>query len=432
MCRVALFVGMIGGLVSPAAAQFLRLGIFDLAAETSLKAIYTTNVEGQRESEATEEMKDFYIVPSLSLSGNAPFGRSTQLTLDTSFGMEKHFVRTDLDSESAPFGRLRLDSRTELGRYSLGLYGGLERALEEREDRFVPGGRKKRDPTDTLEYGGELRWEWRNLKLSGKPDFTAERHREEEFRDGDQDELSMAFDAAIQLRQDLSAKYSYEQTRTEILNDPDDNPEWDTTESITLDWNLPLWERPTITYSLGVERETKDGVSGDWELTHRLSMTGDWEIFPAAGALRLSLNASYQYEKDPEEDDITFTYGADLEHEISRTARQRLSAKREPVETFGSKNDTDSTTLDYTFTKQDLFIYNLQLMLGVSWSRDAPMEEGAVVEKTLEYTVGLTHSRDLSRKLARDLAYEYSLEDSNLEAEMLQEHRVTLTLTYTF
>jgi hypothetical protein len=425
-------VGAVYGLAPSAPAEFLRLGIFNLSAETGLDLVYTTNVEGQRASDATEEMKDYYLVPSLSLAGEAPFGRSTQLALDTSLGMEKHFVRTDLDSESAPFGRLRLDSRTELGRYSLGLNGGVERELAENESRYVPGRRKTRDPTDTWEYGADLTWEWRSLQLGGDYEFTGERHLNADFLDGDQDEITITFDAALQLREDLSTKYSYERSRTEFINDPGDLPTWDTTESVTLDWKLPLWERPAITYSLGVERETKDGESGDWELTHTLSMVGDWEVFPEAGALTLSLNASYQYEKDPEENDITFTYGAILEHELSRTARQQLSVKREPVETFGSKNDTDSTTVDYTFTKQDLFIYDLQLQLGVSWSRDVPMEEGSEVEETVEYTAGLMHSRSLSSRLVRDLSYEYSLEDSNLEDELLEEHRVTLTLTYRF
>lgn len=432
--RTVLFAGAVCCLPLVSSAQFLRLGMFDVSMEAKLDLIYTTNVEGQRPSETVEEREDYYIVPELTLTGEAPFGRDTTLTLDTSLGFEKHFIRTDLDNETAPFGRVRLDSRTELARYTVNLYGGFEREYAEEDDIYVPGNRSSRDVTDTLEYGGEVIWSWRSLELGGHYDFSMERHLDPTFEDGDEDETAWGADVTWQLRPDLSATYSYERTRTVLIHGIEDEPVWEVDESLTLDWELPLWERPKITYSLGAERESviedpEEEGSGEWELTHALSAEGEWDL---SSVVRLTLNADYQYEKVPEEDDIAFTYGAGLEHEISRTAKQTLTADREPVDTFGSKNDTDSTTVEYQFSKNDLFVYGLQLAAGVSWSRDEPMEEGSVVEKTVEYTLTLTHSRALSRRLARELMYEYTVEDSNLEDELLIEHRVTLTFTYLF
>ncbi|MBP7828500.1 MAG: hypothetical protein KA248_01140 [Kiritimatiellae bacterium] len=404
-----------------------------MSAEASTELIYTTNVEGERPSESDNRREDYYIVPALSLSGEAPFGRGTVLTLDTSFGMEKHLIRTDLDSDTAPFGRFRLDSQTALARYTVNLYGAFEREYAEEEGVYVPGDRKTRDITDTTEYGGDVAWTWRGLTLGANYDFTAERHLDPAFEDGDRDETKLGFDASLALREDLSVNYDYERTLTELVNDPEDEAEWEVDESITLDWRLPLWERPEVTYSVGFEREgvveDPEEESGEWSLIHTLTMDGSWDL---SSSLAFSIRASYEYDHDPEEEDISFTYGADVQHEISASAKQSLSVTREPVKTFGSKNDTDSTTVDYLYSKEDLFIYGLGFSAGVNWSRDEPLEEGSVVERTWTYRVSLRHSQALSRRLDRDLSYEYSMEDSNLEDELLVEHRVTLAFSYTF
>ena len=431
--RTALLWGAVCGLARPASAQFLRLGIFDVTAETSIDLIYTSNVEGQRPSEAKYDMTDYYMVPRLQLLGEAPFGRGTQLTLDTSVGFEKHLIRTDLDSESAPFGKLRLDTRTELARYQVNLYAGYGREYNEEEDIYVPGDRKTRDVTDTREYGGDVIWTWRALTLGGRYEFTGERHLDPTFEDGDQDETVLGWNAACELRENLALNYDYQRTRTVLVNELDEEPTWEVEESITVDWQLPLWERPTITYSFGFEREgvveDPQDRSGDWDIIHTLTADGVWDL---TSTLMFSLHASYEYESDPEENDVSLTYGLELAHELSGSARQTLTAEREPVSTFGSTAETDKTTIEYIFSKSDLFVYDLDLDTGVGWELDVPLEEGEDVEEIWDYHVGLTHSRTLSRRLVRDLSYLYTCEMSNLEDELLQEHRVTLTFTYSF
>jgi len=435
---VSALIGLVAlaAAVPAARAQFLRLGPFDIKAQSETELVYSTNVEGERKSEATKEREDYYVALALSLTGGAPFGRGTQLDLDTQFGMEKHFVRTDLDSENAPFGRFKLNSRTEAGRYTVGAYGSFEREYAENENRFVPGGRKKRDVTDTTEYGADVGWQWTVYSLQGSYDISSERHQDEIFQDGDKDEHTLRLDTTWDLRRDLKVNYSYERSKTVYVHPPETEPEteqespWETTERISLDWNLPLLERPSLTYSLGLERETEDGESDGWDWVHTFTLAGEWDISPV---LHASLNASYEYEQQPEESkDIAFTYGATLDHEISRTSQQSLSAKREPVETFGSTAETDNTTVDYRFTKKDLFIYNLNLQLGVSWTRDEPLDNSSPVEKVWTYSARLVHDRALTRKLTRQLAYDYELEDSSLETELLEEHRITLKYTYTF
>ena len=97
-------------------AQFLRLGPFDVDANTSVQLVYTTNVEGQRKSESELEREDYFLVWGLSLNMAGPTTPTSDLTLNTSMSIEKHFVRDDLDTSSDPFGQVLLVHDMELGR----------------------------------------------------------------------------------------------------------------------------------------------------------------------------------------------------------------------------------------------------------------------------------------------------------------------------
>ncbi|MFH0909796.1 MAG: hypothetical protein V1929_13635 [bacterium] len=413
-------------------AQFLRLGPFDFAAQSKLEGIYTTNVEGERPSEADEEMEDYYVLAGLDLSSQADMAPSTSLRIDTGISIERHFVRTDLDDSSSPFARGRINSVSEFGRYTLTGEIGYDRKYGEEEDEgektYVPGGRPLRDVTDTFTYGAGLKWERTPFLVSYDYGFTSERHQDEAFQDGDQDETTLDFMASWRFRQNMSLSYENGKTKTELLNNPEANRGYKTTETIALDAMLTLIKRPQVTYSLGLEKEDTDEEKGTWEPIHTLSATDEWDLSPT---LRLSANARYTYEPKPEVDDIAFTYGAFLDHEISPSARESLNFTREPVSTFGATTDTDSTTYGYRFTKNDLFIYNLGFALDISYEISNPLGEGET-EKTWNYRASLAYSRALSRKLSRELKYGYSVEDSNLEDELLEEHRVTLSYVYTF
>ncbi len=444
-----------------AGATFLRLGPFDFAAETLLEGIYTTNVEGERPDETEEgfneeqpDREDYYGVAGLALAANAAMTPQTVLTIDSAMAIEEHVNRPDLNNSSSPFGRLRLASVSQFRHAKIDLIGSIERTSESQDDVFVPGNRKKRDVQDMAMYGASISWLWKSASLGARYDFQRERHDDEDFQDGDQDETTLGFNAGLAPSRWFSITYDYERIKTEqihplraatngiveaLLGEEDDEEEddednWKETETISLNAPIPLWRRPQITYSLGFERESDENETGDWEATHTISMGDDLPLLESR-SFRLSANAAYTFENDEENDDINFTYGVTAEHDISRTLRHSLRLTREPVDTLGTDAETDSTQYDYTLTKNDLFIYNLNLLLNVSYSRNEPVGEvGELIEieNTLRYYASLEHRRALSRKLERSLMYSYEHDDSNLEAEPLEEHRVTLSFQYTF
>jgi len=409
---------------SPAAhAQFLRVGPFDFTSKVYTEAVYTTNVEGERESEAEQEREDYYLVLGVDLISQADITPRTSLDLDTGIAMEKHFVRSDLDNSEEPFGRVRLKSNTEIGRLRFMTFAAWERKSESADDVVLTGGRSKktRNPSTTIDYGAEVRWDREPIRLGAGYEHTRERYEKEEFQDGDKDETTVDFDIAWIITPTLSLGYKLERTRTEDVNDPADDAPWKTTETISLDWRLAILERPTLTYTLGVEKEDTDEEKGEWEPTHTLTIMDRWDL---TKALELQADASYSYEDKPEEDDIAFTYGVILSHEISRTADQQLSATREPRATFGSTAESDTTELTYNFVKRDLFIYNLEFRFMAGY--ETTKTPGQPTENVLSYETGLEHSSLVTRRLSRSLRYLYTYEDSNLEDEILDEHRVEL------
>ena len=432
-------------------AQFLRLGPFDMAAEATLEGVYTTNVEGERESEAKDEREDYFIITGLQLSSMADISRNTKLNIESALSIEKHFNRPDLDNSSNPFGLFGLNSVSEFGHYTLNADFEARREIDyqEKQGVYIPGDRKKRDVSDVMDYGGELRWRRRSLLLSGSYTFSSERHQDEDFQDGDQDETTLNFSTDWAVIRGITLAYEYERKKTELLNGPEGlTNDWEVTESftVTFDEQLSLMKRPLLTYSFSMEKEDTREENGEWEPVHTLNLSDDRSL---SSSLKLIMGAVYEYDDNQEEDDISFTYNATLDHTLARTASQRISATREPVRTFGSTAESDSTTIGYAFSKRDLFIYNLTLTLGVDYSIDKPLEESALdtesevpavvtdssageAEKIWTYKAGLSYARAVTRKIQRTVSYLYTCEDSNLETEILDEHRVTLSYIYTF
>ena len=414
---------------SVASSQFLRIGPFNFTAKAKLEGVYTTNVEQERPSEATADREDYYLITGLDLASRAEMSPNTALDIETGVSVERHFKRPDLDNSTDPFGKLRLSALTELGHYIFNAFGSVERTSESAENTYDPEGRKKRDVQDQYEYGMGANWKRGGVTLEGSYDFTSERHAQAEFQDADQDEQTLNFLAGWRITKSVGVSYTMERTKTDVINSPDSGAGWLTTETISLDWLLPILKRPSLTYSLGVEKEDTDEEKGSWDPTHTLTLSDAWELSPV---LRLGVGASYTYEQNPEANDVALTGLISLEHEIGQTAMQKLTLTKEPVRTLGSTADTDNTTVHYNFTKRDLFIYNLMWTLDIEYMLDKPMDSAAESETTWTYGTGLTHTRALSRKIDRRLAYRYDREDSSLEKEILEEHRVTLSYVYTF
>jgi hypothetical protein len=212
-----------------------------------------------------------------------------------------------------------------------------------------------------------------------------------------------------------------------LINDPDDVPKENVTQRILL--RFQVFDKPSFNYGFGFEKADVGDEEGDWDPIHNFTLQDSYQI---TSTLKLSGGATYEYDPNPEDDtDIAFTYGLALDHEISRTARQTLSASREPVNTFGSTATTDSTTYQYRFKKDDLFIYNLSFDFSVSYKIDEQLETKEK-DKVWTYGAGLAHIVPLSRQLNRKLEYRYTREDDQDEPELLEEHRVTLSYEYRF
>lgn len=415
-------------LPSAASAQFLRLGVLTADLAWSEELVYSSNIDGVRESEAREDMEDYYLASTLTLTLKADITRELKLSSDIELVNEKHFIRTDLDEHtlSDPFGQLDLDLNFKTGRLELNAYASHEATYEENEGQYAGPAAEERVFHHLTSYGLRLAWQRRQLSWYGYAEASHDRYQEEEFQEDDSDEYSFGTGARWQVNRRISLTYDYEQSQKILINQDDAYDGWDHTQTVGADF-LVL-KRPNLTYTFALEEESSQGEEIEWQPTHTVTISDSWQLQPS---VRASADASYTYKEEKAENDVSFTYGAGVEHQVSRTLRHSLSATREPVDTLGSTADTDSTTVDYSLNKTDLFIYNLVLAFNAGYSHDEPLGDGDV-EDTWSWDVSLTHSRRLTRKLNRSLSYEYTWEDSSLENEPLEEHRVTLTFTYTF
>ncbi|MFH0953352.1 MAG: hypothetical protein V1873_03380 [Verrucomicrobiota bacterium] len=431
-------------------AQFLRLGPLDFDAVASLEGVYTTNVDGARPSQTTKEQEDYYMVAALNLKSSSSVLRNSTLDVDTGIAVEKHAKRKDLDTLSEPFGNARIDNTTRSGRYTLHLNAFMGKTARTQQGTYISGTFMKRDVNTVSGYGAELTWVRGKIRWQARGSYARERHQDPEFQTGDRNSKDLGFGAAWTFSKRVSLRYDYSRSRTVTINEPDSYSGWDESQNAGLE--VRLLTRPLLTYALGVENQMSQGVQEGWEPTHTLAISDTRSL---SKKLSLSADATYRKEQTKDVNDISFTYSVSMNHALSRTARQELRLTREPVNTFGSTIDTDSTTVDYSFQKADLFMYHLNLVLGISYARNKPLgappppvvtsaESMAVetastevapsgeAEETWTYSASLSYDRKVSRKLSRSLAYGYSYEESNFVDEPLEEHRVTLTYKYAF
>ncbi|MCB1068740.1 MAG: hypothetical protein KDL31_00195 [Kiritimatiellae bacterium] len=410
----------------------MRLGPFDFDAKTGLEGIYTTNVDEVRPSEATAEMEDYYAIWSFDLFSTTAFNPNTKVQLDTGISIEKHANRPDLDNSESPFGRFLLRFDTDLNRFVV--YGEVsyEKSSDSQtlDDIFIPEGypRKGRRIGSTLDYLGGVDWSYDRYSAGASYEYSEERYDDEDYKDGEKDEATYSYYFSIDLLQNLAIGYEFEHKETAYINDTPPETIIEETQTINLDWDLQLVKRPRVTYTLAIENEEKSTTApSDWQLTHTVRVEDDWNF---AQNLAFGYYASYEYKQEYTADEIAFLYGATLDHQINALASQRFSAERQPVETFGSTDETDETTLSYLLEIKDIFIPDLKFSGGITHTISVPVD--GPTERTWEYDVTFAHSRSLTRNLSRVLAYNYSLEQSNFYDEDLEVHEVSLSLVYTF
>lgn len=410
-------------------AQLLRLGPFDLNSRARLEAVYSSNVEQERKSEATAEREDYYLLFGMDFFGEAPVSPSTTLRLDTGFAIEKHFVRDDLDNSSSPFGRLRLDSATELRNLIIAASAGWNRRSESMDDVVMTGGRsrKTRNPSEVVDYGAKVDWDNQRAYWGAGYRFSRERYQKEEFKDGDQDETEYMWKAGLVLRENLRLVYDGTRTRTESFTEPEHSTTTRTTQNAALQWQFLFSGHIQFDISFGYKKEDTDEEKEDWGYRHVFGVRDSLDLNPR---VHLSYGASYQMEEQPREDDVQFQYDVALNHEFSDDTRQQLSAQRKPRRTFGSTEDTDSTIYSYDLVKQNLLVRDLSFHFSYAYeinkSPDSPEE------KIKRLSVGLTHRAELTYALVRELSYRYTREDSNIQPDILDEHRVTWSYVYSF
>lgn len=439
-----LVVVAISLLADIATGQFLRIGPFDFEAEGFVEGVYSSNIEEEeRTADPEAEREDYYSVTGVELSGNARMAPNTELQIDAGMAVEKHVNRPDLDNEEEPFTSFGFSSSTRLGPILLDADASYERTSESTDNEFDPQNRKRRKISNESVMGLNATYEMRILTLEGGYEFERTRYDDEDFVDSDEDAETITAGVTLQPWDRLSMSYEYEKEKTDLINDDESTP-WSITENVAIDFDLPLklYGRDVFKYSLGIEKEDIEGEEeGEWEVTHTVGI-GDELPLIETSTFMLSVDAAYQFERDQEEDDIEFSYGVFVEHQLARTAYHSLSATRQPVDTLGSTEDTDETEISYSFTKEDLFIYNLNLSLQVTYTHSDPLEEQDPaldepvvfdddVEKSWEYNVSLEHNRTISRRLEQTFGYIYSYEDSNF-TDPTEVHELRLSYTYRF
>lgn len=413
-----------------ASAQVLRLGPMDIDMTLGLKGVYTTNVEQERPSEATESREDYYFVTALDLRGSTRISPSTKINLETGVSYEKHFKRPDLDNSKEPFGKFRLDAETEYRHSTFRGDVDLSRNSESKEGLYRPGGGKKRVVYNEYNYGVGWAWAFKNFRAGASYSFDRTRYDEEEFKeDGDKDETTVDFESSWKFTRRLALEYSYERKLTEYAYEQGqgaDEEDWEVKSLIDLRYDV--FEKPSLSVYVGYTKDSEESNTTEWYPTVGVDFKA---VLLDTDRWNFNVSAEWKYVNDiPNDSKLTFS--ADLKNQLSRTAEQSLSAKQEPVDTFGSNKDTDTTSIAYVFKKTDLFIYNLTLTAGVKWEEDRPTDGDGEKERTWTYDASLNHTRAITRKLRREMRYVYKCEDSNLETELLDEHRVELEFIYTF
>jgi hypothetical protein len=433
--RVVLLGTSVLVLSGPAEAQFLRLGPFDFTGKVSLEGIYTTNVDGVRKDAAQRrsglEQEDYYGVFTFDLASAVEPDSGTQLAIDSSLSFERHVNRPDLDNLDSPFGHLRLSGDRNRGPLTVRGSAEWNRETTTGEDVFVPANEQTqtRDPTETTTYDLGATWDSMPWRINLGATYDRERHLLDEFQEGDTDTTTYMMDAALQVSRRLALAASAENEEEDVVGTGESSTDETYFFGLVCLVLIPP-QRPRFTYTVGFEKEIQSAdpnPNDSWDPKQLFEVWDTWQLTPT---LEISLSATYDYETQPEEDDVTLTYEGSVRHQITRTLRHEFTATREPVNTFASTTDTDETTLSYHIVKDEfLSVRSMVADLLVDYTHDAPVR--GPIENTWNYDAGLVYKRPLTREMSWSAEYRFTREESNLFDLPILEHRVTLTLERT-
>jgi hypothetical protein len=437
--RGGLLAGLLlAGAAGTARAQLLKMGPIDLSMSSNASLEYGSNVNGVANGKSPSpgvEKDDLFLTYGFSLSGRTRLYPDIDLTLSTSLTREKHFIQDEEASDDIPLlGNANFGLSRQRGHYDFSL--SLSHSADSeynRQEVFRPTGtRKGRDITQNSRASVGAGWSIGAISIKSNYNYGMERHSDL-FAEGDRNTQTILVSSGYRIHPRVSLNASHSRTNEEILNTEDDPASgvWQSTTSV--DMSVQILSRPRLSYSVGMEQEDDLGEKGEWEPRHSVTMADNRALGTTVTA---GYNASYNFERQEETDDVTFTYGANLNHRAPFRFTQGLTATREPVSTFGSTSKTDSTTLTYSLSHPSFFLPNLSMSTAVSYSLDKPAGDVAGGEtEEMTYTFGLSRSYTLSRKWSASTSYFFTRSDRTLEtpgqeSEVVDEHRFTLSTSY--
>lgn len=403
-----------------------KLGGFVFTLAPSVTLAYDSNVDDAYPEEVVPgwQKDDFYWQPAISLNA-APvrLNPATTLTLGGTLTYMDYFKRNDLDTETYN-GNVAFTSDSQF----ITLMGSatVDYSIEGNQDEYRPGG-VSRDPTRTDTLVGGVEWHWQKWRANWNGTFTRERHDEEEYKEGDNDEYDWIAGIYLDFLSWATLFYTYEWDKTiNLVPEEDETIEKTDTFGLTLTYS----RHPQITYTLGLERTKNEPKAEDekgWEPTHTISVADSFDLTKYT-----HFTGSATWEDTVEDDEVTFEYTLSLVQELTERISHNISWTQEPESTFGSNSDTESTTLAYTLSMSDFLLKGMGASGGVTYEKETPLEDkDAVSEYTTTINFSLSHSRVLSRRLSRTLSYTYTWENSNFHTEGANEkHLVMYVLNY--
>ena len=433
----AALVGLTAGAQSP--IEQLTIGPLKLRKSVFADLTASTNVDGISKENAREaglDREDVYLSYGFRFGITGRLYPDIDLNFTTDLSRERHFIRTDLnDDGEIPFlGSANFDFNRSRGhlRYGIMLQHSAE-TEQEKQKIFVPAARRQqsvREIEQTTDFGATLGWTYERLTLENSYNYVRSRFNKE-FADGDENEQNYAFSSNYQLNRIFSTTFGHTLENTQQIGQPG-SPEtgWQETTTVTL--NTKLLQRPSLTYSVGAEREDDGTNKPEWEPIHTLNLSDYRNI---GSNIKLNADATYSYEAQPEAEDISFVYNFSLTHQMPYSISQRLTMTREPAETFGSTTDSDQTTYSYALNKDRLLILNLSASFSVEREETkvkALDGSSGPAEVSTDYIFDLSWRGDkrLSRWLSLHRDYQYIYTDSTDEGTY-DEHRVTLGVEVT-
>ena len=417
----------------------LTIGPLKLQKSVFADMTATTNVDGISKEKARDsgvDREDVYLTYGFRFGISGRIYPDIDLNFSTNLSKERHFIRTDLnDDGEIPFlGDANFDFNRSRGhlRYGISLQHNAS-TEQEKQKVFVPAARREqsvREVEQVTTFSTLLGWTYERLTLNSSYSNSRTRFNEE-FADGDDNEQNVALSANYQLNRMFSVSASHTLENTQQVGQPG-SPEtgWEKTSTVQL--NANLLQRPSLTYSIGAEREEDGERKGEWDPTHTINISDFRNI---GSNVKFNANATYSLEEQPEAEDISFVYNLSLTHTMPYGISQSLNLVREPVETFGSTTDSDQTTYAYNLNKNQLFILNLSAGLSITREETKPkFSDGSMgpVEVTDDFIFNLSWSgaKRPARWLTLRRDYQYIYTDSSDEGTF-DEHRLTLGVEVT-